>query len=190
METIETLKQRDATETPLFLFECRMPSGSVERWSTHEIDVGGDTYRARVIAQSAFELKLSSEGADAASKMSITLANADAYFSQLERQVGFKGAQLTVRFTFVDMIAGFGNHGACREDESVPPPTEDIHDALLSVTGPGDFKELDGVAVPQCDYTWLPGNQCLSRSSFHPKDTGAVRQGAAVTSALVAMGYQ
>ncbi|MFF5294055.1 SGNH/GDSL hydrolase family protein [Paractinoplanes globisporus] len=92
---------------------------------------------------------------------------------------------------FVDMIAGFGNHGACMEDEtSTPPPTVDINDLVIGQTGPGDFEELDGVDVEQCDFTWLPGNDCASRSSFHPKPSGAVRQGDAVTNALVAIGYQ
>src|SRR5437764_897639 len=83
-----------------------MPSGQVERWSTHEVEVCGHAYRARIVGQGAFELMLAADGAEAGSKMSLTLANADAYFSELERQVGFKGAQLTVRFVFFAMTAG------------------------------------------------------------------------------------
>ena len=101
MQTIEQLKQLECPETPLFLFDCTMSSGEVERWSTHHVTFAGSEYRARVLGHSLFELKLSSDdGADTGSKISLTLANADSYFSALEGTTGFKGAQLTIRFLF------------------------------------------------------------------------------------------
>jgi hypothetical protein len=107
MQTIEQLKQMECPETPLFLFECTMPSGEVERWSTHHVTFGGNEYRARVLGHSLFELKLSSDdGADTGSKISLTLANADSYFSALEGTTGFKGAQLTIRFLFYALKDG------------------------------------------------------------------------------------
>jgi hypothetical protein len=107
VQTIETLKQLECPETPLFLFECTMASGEVERWSTHHVTFGGNEYRARVLGHSLFELKLSSDdGADTGSKISLTLANADSYFSVLEGTTGFKGAQLTIRFLFYALKDG------------------------------------------------------------------------------------
>ncbi len=107
MQTIEQLKQMECPETPLFLFDCTMSSGEIERWSTHHVTFGGNEYRARVLGHSLFELKLSSDdGADTGSKISVTLANADSYFSALEGTTGFKGAQLTIRFVFYALKDG------------------------------------------------------------------------------------
>lgn len=102
-----TLKQREVAETPLFLFECKLSSGTIERWSTHGVNYKGDEYRGRVLSHNLFELKASLEdGADSSAKIGLTLANADSYFSEIEWNEGFKGAQLTVRFVFFDMSDG------------------------------------------------------------------------------------
>src|SRR6476661_6356734 len=105
MQDINTLKQQQITETPLFLFECVLPSsGTVERWSTHNVTVDGVMYRARVLSHNLFELKASlDDGADGAARIALVLANADSYFSEIEWNEGFKGAQLTVRFAFFDL---------------------------------------------------------------------------------------
>lgn len=103
MPTVHELKQLEVTETPLFLFECRLRNGAVSRWSTHRVTVDGDVYEARVLGHNAFDLRASfDEGLDAGNKLSLRLANADSYFSQLERNTGFKGAHVTVRFVFFD----------------------------------------------------------------------------------------
>jgi Putative phage tail protein len=107
VQTVEELKQLECPETPIFLFSCIMASGEVERWSTHHVTAGGQEYRARVLGHSLFELKLSSDdGADTGSKISVTLANVDSYFSVLERTTGFKGAQLTIEFVFFSLKDG------------------------------------------------------------------------------------
>jgi hypothetical protein len=107
MQTVHELKQLEVTQTPLFLFECRLRNGEVERWSTHQLTVGGLTYAARVLGHNAFDLRASfDEGLDAGNKLSLRMANADSHFSQIERSLGFKGAQLTVRFVFFDFVAG------------------------------------------------------------------------------------
>ncbi len=106
MPTIYELKQLEVTETPLFLFECKLWNGDVARWSTHRVTVDGDVYDARVLGHNAFDLRASfDEGLDAGNKLSLRLANADSQFSELERNVGFKGAQVTVRFVFYDFLA-------------------------------------------------------------------------------------
>ncbi|MEO7649901.1 MAG: phage tail protein, partial [Bryobacteraceae bacterium] len=45
----------------------------------------------------------SDQGVDAIPKVSITLANVDSHFSELERAVGLKGASVTVRFLFYSL---------------------------------------------------------------------------------------
>lgn len=105
--TIHEIKRGDITETPLLLFECELPTGSVERWSTHEIALGDRSFDGRVLRHNVFDLRSASEdGIDALSKVSITLANADSYFSQIERAAGWKGSRLTVRFVFLNAITG------------------------------------------------------------------------------------
>ena len=106
MASIYELKQAALTETPLFLFETTLRDGSFERWSTHRVVVGGLEYKARVVDHNAFDLKASfDESLDSGNKLSINLANADSHFSQLERNTGFKGARVTVKFVFYDLVA-------------------------------------------------------------------------------------
>ncbi|MGH9672443.1 MAG: hypothetical protein ACRD44_04630, partial [Bryobacteraceae bacterium] len=104
MPTIAQIKELEVTETPLLLFECALPSGIVERWSTHQVQAGGQSYAARVLRHDLFEHTAAAEdGIDSLSKVSITLANADSYFSQLTPITGWKGSKLTARFVFFDL---------------------------------------------------------------------------------------
>ncbi len=104
MATINELKELEAPGTPLFLFDCALTSGDIQRWSTHRASVGGQEYSPRVLRHNLFELKSSPEAAtDGVSKISITVANADGLLSAIERNVGWKGAQLTVMFLFFDL---------------------------------------------------------------------------------------
>ena len=104
MATISGLKELEVPGTPLFLFDCTLKSGDVERWSTHAVTVSGNSYLARVLKHNLFEIRSSPEATtDAISKLSITLANADAFLSSIERNIGWKGAQLTVTFLFFDL---------------------------------------------------------------------------------------
>ncbi len=104
--SVDTIKEQSITDTPLLLFECQLVDGSTERWATHEVTVDGATYSGRVLTHNAFELRAGSEdGIDGASRLSLTLANADSRLSQIERSTGFRGAHLTVRFAFYDVLA-------------------------------------------------------------------------------------
>lgn len=101
MATINDLKELEVPGTPLFLFDCTLPSGDVQHWSTHAVAINGQAYLARVLKHNLFELNSSPEAAtDGTSKVSITLANADSFLSAIERNVGWKGSQLTVTFLF------------------------------------------------------------------------------------------
>ncbi|MCC7176605.1 MAG: hypothetical protein IT159_15535 [Bryobacterales bacterium] len=107
MATIAELKELTTTQTPLFLFTFELPTGAVERWSTHRVEVDGQVYQARVLGHNLFEMRADAqEGIDSASRVRVTLANADSYCSQIERNLGWKGAKATVRFLFFDLKEG------------------------------------------------------------------------------------
>ncbi len=107
MDTIANIKERVVAETPLLLFETVLPGGEVERWSTHRVTFEGHEFAARVLRHNLFEIQTASEqGIDAVPKLSLTLANADSHFSQIEAAVGWKGARLKATFLFYDLIAG------------------------------------------------------------------------------------
>jgi hypothetical protein len=104
MGTINEIKQLAEADTPLLFFQCTLPSGDTEYWSTHSILFQGQSYSARVIKHNLFDLQLSADDAmDGISQLSLTLANADSMLSELNTEIGFKGSQLTVYFAFADL---------------------------------------------------------------------------------------
>src|SRR6266571_9488460 len=107
MPTIFQHKEQAATETPILLFDCALRNGQIERWSTHTVAVDGATYSPRVVRHNLFEMQTASNlGVDGIPKVSITLANADSRFSEIERLVGWKGASVTIRFLFFKLKDG------------------------------------------------------------------------------------
>lgn len=107
MRTISELKELEITETPVVAFDCVLASGQEEHWSTHKIAVGNKQYAPRVLRHNLFDMKWGGdEGIDTLTRLSITLANADSYISQLTRAQSFKGAKVTARFLFFDLRAG------------------------------------------------------------------------------------
>jgi Putative phage tail protein len=104
MTPINLLKELEVPGTPLFLFDCTLPSGDVQRWSTHAVTVNGKQYLSRVLKHNLFDLNSSPEAAtDGVSTVSITLANADSFLSSIERNIGWKGSALAVTFLFFDL---------------------------------------------------------------------------------------
>lgn len=104
MQTISDLKEQTVTDTPLIVFDCVLSNGFVEHWCTHGVTVGTNVYAARVIQHSAFDIRTASDqGIDGSPQISILLANADSYFSEVERSVGWKGARITVGVLFYDL---------------------------------------------------------------------------------------
>jgi hypothetical protein len=135
MPTVHEIKQLEVTETPLFLFECRLRNGNVERWSTHQVTVDGELYAARVVGHNAFDLRASfDEGLDGGNKLSLRMANADSHFSQIERSLGFKGAHLTVRFVFYDLAAGIPASDVKVMFKGVANPPEEITETLCRLS--------------------------------------------------------
>jgi len=105
MPTAFQVKEQAVTDTPLLLFDCQFQGGLTENWSTHQVTLAGITYAARVLQHNLYEIQTSSDlGVDAIPKISISLSNADSHFSEIERSAGCKGAALTIRFVFFDLI--------------------------------------------------------------------------------------
>ncbi|MEV4119507.1 SGNH/GDSL hydrolase family protein [Micromonospora sp. NPDC049645] len=93
---------------------------------------------------------------------------------------------------FTDMVEGMLDHGTCRKydvghDILVP---DDINSVVAGPEGEGDFRLVANDDYATC-VGWITAglNVCISRASFHPKDTGAVTYSNAVTSRLSAVGY-
>jgi hypothetical protein len=104
MSTIFDLKEQAVTDTPLLVFDCALADGTVERWSTHAVTVNGNSYAARVVQHTVFEVQAASnQGVDGIPRITLVLANADSHFSEIERGTGWKGAALTVSFLFYDL---------------------------------------------------------------------------------------
>jgi putative tail protein len=104
MTPINVLKELEVPGTPLFLFDCTLATGAVQSWSTHNVTANGTQYLSRVLKHNLFDLNSSPETAtDGASTVSITLANADALLSSIERNIGWKGSALVVTFLFYDL---------------------------------------------------------------------------------------
>ena len=86
------------------MFDCTLPSGDVQHWSTHNVTVNGQQYLSRVLKHNIFDLNSSPEAAaDGVSIVSITLANADSFLSSIERNIGWKGSGLVATFLFFDL---------------------------------------------------------------------------------------
>ncbi len=107
MATIESLKTLTTPGTPLFLFDITLSSAQVESYSTHTVTFNGANYEARIMQHNLFDLRASSnQGIDSLANVSITLGNADSICSEIERNIGWKGAQVTVQFLFFDLVNG------------------------------------------------------------------------------------
>src|SRR5437773_10650584 len=135
MSTIFQHKEEGATETPILLFDCALGNGQVERWSTHGLIVDGQSYQARVLRHNLFELQTASDlGVDTIPKASITLANADSHFSEIERAVGWKGASVTVRFLFFKLKEGAPETESMILFKGVANPPEEITESTFRLS--------------------------------------------------------
>lgn len=149
MPTIDELKELEVTATPLFLFECTLRNGTVERWGTHEVEFGGHSYGARILRHNLFELRSSSdEGFDGAAKISVTLANADSYFSQIERGAGLKGARVAISFLFFDLASGIPASESRVVFRGVAGGADEITEEALRVTFVNRFN-LQRIVLPE-----------------------------------------
>src|SRR5579863_740189 len=149
MPTAFQIKEQAITDTPLLLFDCQFPSGTFENWSTHAVVVAGTTYVAKVVQHNLFEVQTSSnQGVDAIPKISLTLANADSHFSELERTLGFKGSTLTASFVFVDLVSGTPTTAVMTLFQGIFNPPDESTESTFRVTAINRMN-MQRVLLPQ-----------------------------------------
>jgi Putative phage tail protein len=135
MLSIYDLKEQAVTDTPLLLFDCVLANGQAERWSTHQAAYNSNTYAPRVMKHNLFEIQTASDqGVDAIPRISLSLGNADSYFSELERSVGFKGATLTVTFLFYNLAEGAATSDAAVLFQGIINPPDQITESLFQLS--------------------------------------------------------
>jgi hypothetical protein len=148
MPTIDQLKEQEATPAPVFLFDCVLQTGVVERWSTHAVTFNSNNYAARLLRHNLFVLQASSDdGLDSTAKISVTLANADSHFSQIERETGFKGGQLTIQLVFFDFSTSLPVSEARVIFRGVGNTADEITESTFRVTFNNRFN-LQRIVLP------------------------------------------
>ncbi len=85
---------------------------------------------------------------DAIPKISISLANADSYFSELEQSSGFKGATVTVSFVFFDLIQGAATTPTVPLFLGIFNPPDQITESTFRVTAINRMN-MQRVLMPQ-----------------------------------------
>jgi hypothetical protein len=135
MLSIYDLKELAVTDTPLLLFNCVLQNGQAEFWSTHQATYNGNTFAPRVMKHNLFEVQTSSDqGVDVIPRVSLSMANADSYFSELERSVGWKGATLTVTFLFYNLLEGAPTSDAAVLFQGIVNPPDQSTESLFQLS--------------------------------------------------------
>ena len=148
MATINQVKQLAVADTPILFFQCEMPSGDLYYWSSHSVLFSGQQYAARVLKHNLFTLQLSADDVmDSMSQLSIVLGNADAMMSELNAAIGFRGAQLTVYFAFVDLPSGVVTTEATMLFRGVAGDPSEITEDTLTLNFTNKLS-LQRVAIP------------------------------------------
>ena len=166
MPTIFQEKEQSATETPILLFDCVLSNGQIERWSTHKVVVSGATYQPRVLLHNLFQMQTSSDmGVDAIPKISVTLANADSHFSELERSVGWKGSSVTVTFLFFKLKDGIPETETMVLFKGIANPPDEIREATFRLTAVNRMS-MQRVMLPpvRVERPREPGTACSVRT--------------------------
>jgi len=135
MLSVYDLKELAVTDTPLLLFQCVLQNGQAEYWSTHEVTYSGNTYAPRVMKHNVFAVQTASDqGVDAIPRVSLSMANADSYFSELERSVGWKGAALTVTFLFYNLLESVATSDAAVLFQGMVNPPDQSTESLFQLS--------------------------------------------------------
>src|ERR1017187_2631806 len=149
MQTIFKLKEQAVTDTPLLLFDCVLSDGTTEHWRTHGVSVGGVAYSARVLGHNVFELQASSDqGGDGVPKISLVLANADSHCSEIEREIGWKGARLTAGLVFYDLRNAVPLTDRTVIFQGICNPPDQILEATFQITATNRMN-LQRLSIPQ-----------------------------------------
>ena len=149
MSTISSIKEQAVTDTPLILFDCNLSNGDAEHWCTHAVSVNNIAYAPRVLQHSSFDIQTASDqGVDGSPKISVTLANADSHFSEIERATGWKGAQLTVSFLFYDLRNNQALTPAAVVFQGICNPPDQIKEATVRLTA-SNRMNLQRLVLPE-----------------------------------------
>ena len=149
MQTIFDLRAAEVTDTPLLVFDCVLPNGQTEHWSTHAVTAGGNTYATRVLQHTIFEMQTASDqGVDGIPRITTVLANADSHFSEIERSVGWKGSRLKVGFLFYDLRNGTPVTDTSVIFQGVCNPPDEIREATFRLTATNRMN-LQRLLMPQ-----------------------------------------
>jgi hypothetical protein len=76
----------------------------------------------------------SDQGVDVIPRVSLSLANADSYFSELERSVGWKGATMTVTFLFYNLLEGAPTSDAAVLFQGIVNPPDQSTESLFQLS--------------------------------------------------------
>ena len=135
MQSPFTAKEVLTADTPVFLFDCTMADGSLQRWSSQTIQISGIQYEGRVLKHNLFEAQVASDTQIGGSpKLSFELANADSYFSEVEQQIGFKGSRLIVSSLFVNTTTGAATTDAIVVFRGLVNPPESITESTFRLS--------------------------------------------------------
>src|SRR6185295_8387769 len=149
MPTIYEVKEQAVTDTPLLVFDCVLPDGRSEHWSTHAVTVGAATYDARVMTHNVFELQAASDqGIDGIPRITLVLGNADSHFSEIERVTGWKGARLTASFLFYDLRNGAAATESVVLFQGICNPPDEIRESTFRITA-SNRMNLQRLLLPQ-----------------------------------------
>ena len=148
MLSIYDLKELAVTDTPLLLFQCTLQNGQTEYWSTHQVTYNENSYAPRVIKHNVFSVQAASDqGVDAIPRISLSMANADSYFSELERAVGWKGSTLTVTFLFYNILAGAPTSDAAVLFQGIVNPPDQSTESLFQLSAV-NWMNMQNVLLP------------------------------------------
>lgn len=149
MQTIFEIKEQAIVDTPLLVFDCVLPNGQTERWSTHRVTVNGNVYENRVLQHNVFELQTATDqGVDGIPKITVVLANADSHFSELERGGGVKGARIEVGFLFYDLRNDVPLTDTSVLFQGICNPPDEIREATFRMTATNRMN-LQRLLLPQ-----------------------------------------
>src|SRR5690349_17195353 len=149
MPTIFEAKEQAITDTPLLVFDCVLPDGRAEHWSTHAVSVEGIAYEARVMSHNVFELQAAcDQGIDGIPRITLVLANADSHYSEIERAIGWKGARLTAGFLFYDLRNGAPATETSVLFQGICNPPDEIREGTFRITATNRMN-LQRLVLPQ-----------------------------------------
>lgn len=104
---LNTVKEAEESAQPLLLVDITLPDASVLHLATHDLVVDGVTYEARVLDHQIAAIQaLSQQGVDVPANVAVPLADADKAMSQVDQEVGFRGARMKLTFLFCDLATG------------------------------------------------------------------------------------